>query len=191
MNQTFNYGQGTVVCEQADIFQPAFDAIIKQYFVEAVRFFENELQVLEPDASIRLVRSNATSNCGSYGGFAIPSVYFDNEVSDADLVVFVTVWTTTVKLQNSASALACRFNSIGRPVFGHININPYYLSTTPGLLHTIKHELLHVLGLSSQFHNRLYDRVNRVTLTKNQIIGSANVFGKAGFMSLSLSLSLD
>lgn len=188
MNQTINYfssGGGIVTCEAADIFKTVpFDALIRRYFVDAANFFANELQVLEPDSSIRLRRSNMTTSCGSYGGVPIPDRYFDNEVTDADLIVFVTLWTTSNKLMNSATALACRYNSIGRPVFAHMNLNPYYMTTAPGLFTTIKHEIVHALGLSSQFHNRLFDPVRRVTLTKNEIIGSANVFGKQGSLSL-------
>ena len=64
-------------------------------------------------AEIRVAASGGCGNCG----VATPTRYTDGSEMSSDLVMFSTAWTSN-KRAGSAWPLACRFNSINRPIMG-------------------------------------------------------------------------
>jgi hypothetical protein len=91
---------------------------------------------------------NAQTTCGGY-----PPL---QSVSDADLVLFVHARPFEEGSSTTAYASACQVDQHGRPISGHVGINPSHqtggvLTGTFGGVATTVHEIMHAMGFSSGF----------------------------------------
>lgn len=164
-----------MTCEGVDIIDQSLKPTVKQFLQQAADFYRDELSI---ERETRIQLSSAQPLCGSYGGFYIPQIYFSGTYTSSDLVVFVTSWTTPSKQSSAAWAIACRFNAINRPIMGQINLLPYQMSARPTYGSVVLHELTHVLGMGSQFHDKLWNVELKRVRTRFETIGSDTLFGK-------------
>eukprot|EP00026_Physarum_polycephalum_P003914 Phypoly_transcript_03931.p1 GENE.Phypoly_transcript_03931~~Phypoly_transcript_03931.p1 ORF type:complete len:512 (+),score=61.32 Phypoly_transcript_03931:3-1538(+) len=142
-------------CQAADVVSPTFRGYLDDLLTAAQKLFQNTLKVVPVQGS--LVLQGSSSPQGLYGGVYLSSNYTDG-TPDTDMVIFVTARpilqdgdTTTETL---AVARVVQEDQVGRPVLGHLNINPAGIDTATATyarnFGVVIHEMTHALGFNIQ-----------------------------------------
>ena len=196
-----------MTCEGNDVLQESHKQSIKDWASQAAQFYASELSI-QRETSIRFSSQTATQTCGGYGGFYIPSNYFDGSVTNSDLVsccrclawlsaadalaqvIFVTAWTTPNKRSGSAWGLGCRFNRFGDPSCCKFvclfvsRVVPLFSINRPvmGQINLLPHSI----STSSNYYSIILHEITHVLGMSSQV-GLRNIFIIGIFFPLHLS----
>lgn len=139
------YDGKSTVCTAADVLTAEKRALLLNTVLPAaIKLHTDRLMVNRVDGALKVERLTGDV-CGE---FTVPSQHLSSGVSDADVVVYVAA--APIPSGAGAWAVSCGYMGDGRPSVGVINIGPVVLdSSTEGAVRSVAHELLHVLGFSS------------------------------------------
>ncbi|KAK8798794.1 hypothetical protein WA158_007878 [Blastocystis sp. Blastoise] len=169
-------------CTASDILTGAKKSLILSTLLPAAKtYFSNALSVLPLQTNLM---ATPLTTCGNSGiaccAGQLPSYLQNPGVENTDLVILVTSRPTLSS--TIAWAVSCQYDQYGRPLLGHINFGPRYLSTDISsrdkLIAVCIHELTHVLGFSEARYSSYRRPNNGNTWGRSQVVKEFSEFGK-------------
>lgn len=152
--QRFTISGTDITCGGSDL--PLLTSSLRSYLNslldQAKDLFQTSLRVIPVNGSLQLTGSSSPQ--GLSGGVYVSSEY-TNGVPDTDVVIFVTA-RPIVQSGGTTSTLAVarvvQEDQIGRPIMGHLNINPGGIDVAAAMFKrnfgVVIHEMTHALGFT-------------------------------------------
>jgi hypothetical protein len=142
-------------CQASDVLTLNLRGYLGELLYSALSLWQSSLKVVPVQG--KLVLQGSSTPQGVYGGVYISTEY-TNGINDTDIVIFVT---TRPILQDGGSttetlavATVVQEDQVGRPIFGHLNINPAGIDTSTTTyarnFGVVIHEMTHALGFNIQ-----------------------------------------
>ena len=156
-----------VTCTEADVLTDAKLAYINEMVADAVAFLSKALRVKHPINNALVTDRCGTIAQGVFAGATADPEHSTTGLPDTDLVVYITAVPAPGATQ--AWAVSCQWETnsdkalSGRPVVGLMNISPRLLEVSmksakpveyQNSVNTAIHELMHVLGFTSEYFNQ-------------------------------------
>lgn len=153
-------------CTSADVLTLSLRSYIESLLSEAVDLWQGTLLV-NPVAGLLQFTANSQPE-GVYGGVYVTGSYVNPGVA-ADMVIFVTARPILSSGSGYTSTLAVASPVIqdqdtGRPIMGHLNINPSGVDTSSAYFNqnfgVVVHEMTHALGFTYDLYSFLTTSVS-------------------------------
>lgn len=147
-------------CKSSDVLTASLRGYLVSLLDQARDLFQATLLVMPVQGSLQL--SGDVQPAGLYGGVYISNEYTTG-VPNLDVVIFVTARPILQDSSGSSSTLAVarvvQEDQIGRPIMGHLNINPAGIDVTTAMFKrnfgVVIHEMTHALGFTTQKFERI------------------------------------
>jgi len=165
------------LCEEKDVLTSTKAKFITDIMLPVVNWFASVVKVQRVDETIVIPKDAVPLGCADH--LLLPEYYSKSGIRSTDLILIVTGRPTVTN--TVAWASECAADQTGRPVFGHINIDPGELENFENqkqyIYKVLLHELTHVIGFNSYKFPYFRDANGQPykSVTRNQVINGKKI----------------